>query len=953
MNHPLSGRRLARILPSLSIALSPVTGAAPWQSLVSPAGMVEIKQDGKATASLVPGLFEVEWRFASMTEGRAGQAVEGGIHRGEIHAPGGSVVDVEMRAEAAGNGTRLDYRLTPRAGIRLNSLHVGLTLPASAWAGGGFEADGKTGTLPARFDKSGLHHGSIKSLRLATAGGGRLQLDFAQATSVLVQDDRQWGQTFTVRMGGDVDPSKPWPAGQTMALGFTLSGEGGMGLAHDGPVTIQAGPDWLPLEVSLDVEPGSALDFSRVIPREMPAGKSGAVIVNPQGHFAFARRPAQAVRFYGVNLCFSAHYLDHELADRLADRLWRLGYNALRIHHYEGELIERHDGPGIRLRPDKLDQLDYFFAALKKRGIYLTTDLFVSRPVSASVIHPDEKGNIGMDEYKVAVPVNQRAFEDFKAFSRALLDHVNPYTGTRYADDPALAWLSLINEGNSGNFIGSLKGGLRDDWQRAWNAWLAGRYKDRGALTAALGKLPDDQDPSKGNVPLQNVHAGSPAATVFNVFLAGIELDFFNRTRRFLREELGCKALLTNLNAWTNPAQLQGVRGTFDYVDDHFYVDHPKFLERSWSLPSSCPNTSPVAGGATGGRNCAFTRLFGKPFTITEFNYSSPGRFRGVGGILTGALGAVQDWDGLWRFAYAHNRNNISGAGPLNYFDVSADPLNQAAERASLCLFLRGDLQPAAHAVAISATTAQLLDSPDTSRDKSPPWNGLAWLARVGWSVDANTRPDTNSLTLPMTGGEINPFSADAAASLLGRFRERGWLPASNRSNPAANTFASANGQLTIDAPADILTLDTPRTAGGFAPAGRKIETGAASIEIMDTDATVWVSSLDQNAIPVSSRLLITHLTDLQNTGTRYAGLDRKVLLEWGRLPHLVQAGRARIILRLESPSAARVYGLTTDGRRTAEIPATASDQAGTLTIPLAVDAGGKARMLYEVEIKN
>ncbi len=653
-----------------------------------------------------------------------------------------------------------------------------------------------------------------------------------------------------------------------------------------------------------------------------------------------------------MNLCFSAHYIDHEVADRLAERLWRLGYNALRIHHYEGELIDRQGGPGIHLRPDKLDQLDYLFAALKKRGICLTTDLFVSRPVPAAVIYPEEKGDFGMDEYKMAVPVNQRAFEDFKAFARALLDHVNPYTGMRYADDPALAWLSLVNEGNPGNFIGRLKGPLHDDWQRAWNAWLAGRYKDRAALTAALGKLPDDQDPAKGNVPLQNVYAGSPAATVFNVFLAATELEFFKRTRRFLREELRCNALLTDLNAWTNPAQLQAVRGTFDYVDDHFYVDHPNFLERPWALPSSCPNTSPVAGGASGGRNCAFTRLFGKPFTITEFNYSSPGRFRGVGGILTGALGALQDWDGLWRFAYAHNRNNIAEPGQLNYFDVSADPLNQAAERASLCLFLRGDLQPAAHAVAIGATTTQLLDSPANSRDKSPPWNGLAWLARVGWSLDA-PKPGANHLTLQLGGGDIDPFTDEASASILGRFRERGWLPSANPSDPATNTFSNPNGQLTIDAPADTLTIDTPRTAGGFAPAGHKIETDAASIEILDTDATVWVSSLDNNAIPVSSRLLITHLTDLQNTDTRYAGRDRKVLLDWGRLPHLVQAGRARITLRMEAPSAAKVYGLATSGRRLAEIPATASDQAGTLTIPLAIGADGKARMLYEVEVRN
>lgn len=932
----------------------PVRADTPrWQAMVSTAGRVGIEHQSAAMASLVPGLFEVDWRFAAMSEGPAGQAVEGGVHRGRIRSPGGTLVDVELRAEAAGNGVRLDYRLTPQAEIRLNSLHVSLTLPAAAWAGGGFEADGKAGVLPLEFGDAGLHHATIKSLQLTADNGAALRFEFAGDTPVLVQDDRQWGQTFSVRMGSAADSSKPWPGGRAMQLAFTMSGQGGFGLEEDGPLTIKAGTDWLPLDVDLDVEPGSALDFSKVIPREAPAGKSGPVIVNPRGRFAFARRPDEAVRFYGVNLCFSAHYLDHELADRLAERLWRLGYNALRIHHYERDLIDRSGGPGIRFDPDKLDQLDYLCAALKKRGIYLSTDLFVSRPVPAAVIDPDAKGTLGMDEYKMAVHVNQRAFEDFKDFSRSLLGHVNPYTGLRYADDPALAWLSLVNEDNPGNFIGRLEGRLRDEWQQAWNQWLAARYPDRGALGAALGKLPDGQDPAAGNIPLQNVHSRAPAATVFNVFLAEVESDFFERTRRFLRDELGCQALLTDLNAWTNPVQFQAVRSKFDYVDDHFYVDHPKFLERPWSLPSSCPNTSPVAGGASGGRRCAFTRIFGKPFTITEFNYSSPGRFRGVGGILTGALGAVQDWDGVWRFAYAHHRNNIAEPGPLNYFDVSADPLNQAAERASLCLFLRGDLQAAEHAIAITATSGQLLDSPVHSRDKTPAWDGMAWLARVGWSLDGETKPLPNQLNLPLAGAADDPFGKDAAGSILGAIRERGWLPPKNRSDPGSMRYQSPNGEVTIDAPEDILTLDTPRTAGGFAPAGKRITTRAATIEILDTDATVWISSLDNNAIPVSSRLLITHLTDLQNTGARYAGRDRKVLLAWGGLPHLVQAGRARITLRMEDPAAAEVYALSTAGKRLAEIPATASEQDGCLSIPLSIDAGGKARMLYEVEVRN
>jgi len=43
--------------------------------------------------------------------------------------------------------------------------------------------------------------------------------------------------------------------------------------------------------------------------------------------------------------------------------------------------------------------------------------------------------------------------------------------------------------------------------------------------------------------------------------------------------------------------------------------------------------------------------------------------------------------------------------------------------------------------------------------------------------------------------------------------------------------------------------LDTPRTAGGYAPAGQTIETikGGVRIAMLGSDATVWVSALDTN----------------------------------------------------------------------------------------------------------
>ncbi len=937
------------LLAVVFIALAGVADAETprWTAVISPAGAVRIERDGKECGTMTPGLFEVPWQFAAMGGGKAGEAMKDGVHRGQIHAPGGGAVEVELRAAEEAAGVRLEYRLTPQKEMKLNSLNVTLTLPSPLWAGGKFAADGKEGALPAMYKEAQVYAKPTKSLKIAPLGGTALRLDFAEPAHVLVQDDRQWGETLSVRIESPNAP-ETWPAGRTMTLAFTFGAEDGLKVEEDKPVTITAGAEWLPLDVDLDIEAGSALDFSLAVPRHAPAGRYGRVIATRQGKFAFEKRATPA-RFYGVNFCFTAQYLPHEMADRLAERLARLGYNAVRIHHYESQLVERGPG-GPRLKAEQLDQLDYFFAALKRHGIYVTTDLFVSRPVALADIYDGETGPITQDEFKMAVHVNDRAFENYKAFARALLDHENPYTKLRYADDPALAWLSLVNEDCPGNFISGLKGGLRDDWQRAWNHWLAARYPNRESLARALGNLKGDQDAAKGTVPLASIYGRLPAVIAFNTFLAEVERDFFERTRHFLRDELHCKALLTDCNAWSNPVQLQAVRGGFDYVDDHFYVDHPQFMERPWSLPSRCANTSPIAGGATGGRSCAFTRVFGKPFTITEFNYSSPGRFRGVGGILTGALGAVQDWDGLWRFAYSHNRENVERPGAMNYFDVSADPLNQAAERASLCLFLRGDLRPARHAVAIASEPGELLKQTNTSRDKTPLWHGMAWVTRVGWLLGSETKATRNDLPLAFSGSETNLFASGMETTLIDTFRERGWLSESNRTDFKKNTFQSENGEVTIDAAENTLTLDTTRTAGGFAPAGKRIETRAATIEIVKTDATVWVSSLDGKPITTSKRLLITHLTDLQNSGTRYGDRNRQILQSWGQLPHLVRAGRATVTLRLKNADRAKVHALAVNGKRIGEV-AISAKEGGALSIPLSVSADGKARMLYEVEI--
>jgi hypothetical protein len=93
--------------------------------------------------------------------------------------------------------------------------------------------------------------------------------------------------------------------------------------------------------------------------------------------------------------------------------------------------------------------------------------------------------------------------------------------------------------------------------------------------------------------------------------------------------------------------------------------------------------------------------------------------------------------------------------------------------------------------------------------------------------------------------------------------------------------------------------------------------------------------------------VLVTHLTDVQNTGAVFGGDGRKVLLEWGGVPHLMARGRAEVSLAL-ADRPWKVHALSTGGRRLREVPATYADGRLSFVADVAADTSS-ATFLYEV----
>jgi hypothetical protein len=929
------------------------------EGMVNSAGGLELKFADRLITTMQAGLYEKGWKGASATAGSKFVTSDKPERKFIIKAPSGAIINGDAKFAEENGAVKASYDFTPAGDIELNSLHVSADIEVPSIQGGKWMADDKSGRFPDEYKDTHLFNGAIKSLTLQPLTGPEFTITFAQPTNVLIQDNRQWGPTFSIRIG-PASNEKKYTKADTVKIAFTLAANTGVALDYDKPVTLTAGTDWIPLKLDLDIEAGSALDFSGFGFQDAPAGKFGRVIARKDGQFAFEKDPDTARRFYGVNFCFSAQYMSHEDSDKVADRLARLGYNAVRIHHYEGELISK-QANSTTLNPEKLDQLDYLLAAFSKRGIYTTTDLFVSRGVPWKELGVNKPGNVEMDTYKILVPVMPAAYENWKAFSKALLDHTNPYTKLRNAEDPSIAWLSMINEGMFGNFMDRVR--KVPEWTTAWNAWLAKQYPTRDALTAVWKKeLKDNEDPAKGTVELPaNIYAGGPRVMDCHSFFAATDREMIVKMKAFLRDELKCTALVTNSNAWTNFLTDQSARTVYDYVDDHFYIDHPHFLEQDWRLPSSCPNTSPISSGASGGRTATFTRLFDKPFTITEYNYSAPGKYRGVGGILTGAMGALQGWGGIWRFAYSHGREANIAPARMDYFNMATDPLGQASERATLCLFMRGDMKAAPHSVGVVMTEKEALNIRPVPR-LAPNWHWMGWITRVGTQVIDEKAPPTLTAALPIgddsraaagkTAEDLKPYAIDNP-KLMELMKKHGIVSDANTTDPAKQVYRSETGEITIDAPHNTMLLDTPRTAGGYAPAGQTMTTAdkSVSITIQEADATVWVSALDKEPIATSKRLLVSHLTDLQNTDIKYAELARKTLLDWGKLPHLVRNGKATVFIKSANADALKVWALSTSGKRIGEVEKQAAPGGIQFTADVGKDAVGGARMMYEIAV--
>ena len=188
------------------------------------------------------------------------------------------------------------------------------------------------------------------------------------------------------------------------------------------------------------------------------------------------------IRFIGTNIGMTGCFPDHAAADKVAEELTRYGINIVRMHY----VSHRTPGNGYPvlnsfIEPVQLERFDYFIAKLKENGIYTYFQLNIARKFSRE--NGFENAHL-LPYYKNGVDnIDDRMIELQKRFHDEILNHVNPYTGIAYKDEPSISMMELANENSIINSWFAAKydfPNLVEPYKtriiRKWNAWLVNKY---------------------------------------------------------------------------------------------------------------------------------------------------------------------------------------------------------------------------------------------------------------------------------------------------------------------------------------------------------------------------------------------------------------------------------------------------------------------------------------------
>lgn len=461
------------------------------------------------------------------------------------------------------------------------------------------------------------------------------------------------------------------------------------------------------------------------------------------------------VRLWGVN-CVDEPNRTYREMTFIARRIRQMGFNAVRMHLYDGRFIDpgatnaRGERTSLVFQQPRrgdgspLDKLDYFIYCCEREGlyIYMTFDRFSPQtafaPGDYDVLPPESEED--RKAWQQAVQelhrgacdehvyyVDPRLGEAQARFVQQVLNHRNAYTGCRVADDPYVALYELTNENHFPEWM--LQGGFRR-WpayfqsvlQRRWNEWLRERYGDEERLRTAWGRLEERESLSEGTLrvaPVLSEAEGYPAERLADVhrFLYDLFIRYSQRLEGIIRSSGGCAAcapvswdtLHEHKHKWYYPVSLA------ELMTVGIYVSGPPTPDRQWRH---------IHPSFLGIYNLSYASVLGKPTVIYETNTIKPDYWRAYYPLLIATFASLRDWDGVFWYVWADGTipdqfdADTYWASGLRYAAtthgwhgvvISSDEVLLASLRLGGALFLQRAVPPTPEPVVLTVGAQDLL----------------------------------------------------------------------------------------------------------------------------------------------------------------------------------------------------------------------------------------------------
>lgn len=406
-------------------------------------------------------------------------------------------------------------------------------------------------------------------------------------------------------------------------------------------------------------------------------------------------------------------------------------------------------------------------------------------------------------------------------------------------------------------------------------------------------------------------------------FLVELEDRYWQGMASYLKNDLKVNALVAGTIGGCSPLNVQA---KLDWVDTHSYWQHPRFPRKPWD-PGDwiVPNQTMVneRGGTLPG--LALKRVAGKPHTVTEYNHPAPNTFSSEGFLLLAAYAALQDWDAIYAYSYAHTRNGAKDwdSQRMNsYFDIDQHPTKMATLVGAAAMFLRGDVKAAKQSFVAPLPMDAEVDLLRTAK---------------AWSL-----VDGGQVGLPRELALVSRVAVSTAAT--------------STSAPASPDVASPSrldsdsGELSWDVTEPgrgVVTINSESTKGviGYG-GGKRFPLGSITIEpgasMQDGWSTVTVSKMNAAAY------LVTVTGVAENTGMGWKNAEKNTVgRDWGTAPSIVEGVPVTVTIDVAGKAKVQAWALDGRGQRTQSVPVSVANGKAILEV------GPKWRTLwYEMRIE-